>query len=330
MAGLRRAALIGFCLIAASAAEAAPLPTAPYGAWLDALEQEAIASGISPEIVHGALDAAMLDPRVVELDRKQPETTATFADYSRRILSPERIAEGRAALAQNEGVLNGVSQRYGVPPQIILALWGIESHFGRDSGSYEIVDSLATLAYEGRRADFFRGQLLDALRILDRTHMSPADLRGSWAGAMGQCQFMPSTYLKYAVAYDVSGAGGSAGDIWKNRADVFASIANYLAAEDWQAGAGWGREVDPGDQVTSTDIGPDHVMPLADWDARGVRDLDGTPLPGSDITAALIQPDGSDGRSFLVYDNFRALMRWNRSSYFALTVGLFADRIKEF
>jgi membrane-bound lytic murein transglycosylase B len=327
MAGLARGVFLACALLlAVSVARAAELPTASYAAWLGALEQDAISSGISSETVHGALDALMLDPRVVTLDQKQPEVTVTFADYSRRILSPERIAEGQEGLDQNSDLLDAVEKRTGVPAQVIVALWGIESHFGRDSGSYEIIDSLATLAYEGRRAEFFRGQLMDALRVLDRTHMPPSALRGSWAGAMGQCQFMPSTYLRYAVAYDT---GGSASDIWHNRADVFASIANYLAAEGWRPELTWGREVDPGDVLSAADIGLDHQYALGEWSAKGVRNLDGSPLPKRDLNASLIQPDGPEGRSFLVYDNFRALMHWNRSTYFATTVGLLADRIKD-
>jgi membrane-bound lytic murein transglycosylase B len=261
---------------------------------------------------------------VIELDQKQPEKTVTFDHYAHHIVSPDRIEEGRRLLGEYGDVLDQVSERYGVEPQVIVALWGIESSFGQDSGHYSIVDSLVTLAYEGRRAEFFRGELLDALRILDQEHISSSELRGSWAGAMGQCQFMPSTYLKYAVDYDRNGQH----DIWGSKRDVFASIANYLAAEGWNTDLTWGREVELEIDVTPDEIGLDHQHSLNEWATMGVHNLDGSHLPVRPLQASLIQPDGSDGRSFLVYDNFRALMRWNRSTYFATAVGLLADRIK--
>lgn len=318
------AAFASLLLIASCASNAATLPTASYRAWLLQLEQDAIASGITPETVHAALDNALPDDRVVALDQKQPETTVTFDHYAHRIVSADRIQKGRELLEDNTNELDAIAEKYGVQPQIIIALWGIESSFGQDSGHYNIVDSLLTLAYEGRRAEFFRGELFNALRILDQEHIPATALRGSWAGAMGQCQFMPSTYLRYAVDYDRDGQR----DIWSNRRDVWASIANYLAAEGWNPDLTWGREVELEQAVNASDIGLDHQYMLAEWQAKGVRNLDGSDLPQKPLQASLIQPDGSDGRTFLVYDNFRALMRWNRSTYFATSVGLLADRIK--
>ena len=308
-------------LLVALPAHAAP---EDFADWLQNLEQEAINEGISPQTVHEALDNVMVDDQVVELDHKQPETTATFESYVSRIVSPDRVEEARDMLEFNAATLRIVSQRYGVPPEIIVALWGIESRFGRNSGDREVIDSLVTLAYEGRRADFFRSQTKDALRILDQEHISSSALRGSWAGAMGQCQFMPSTYLKYAVDFDGKGMR----DIWNNRADVFASIANYLAAEGWDRNMTWGREVELEEEVDPADIGLDHQKSLAEWSRDGVRNLDGSQLPVRDLNASLVQPDGPNGRSFLVYDNYRALMKWNRSTYFATAVGLLADRMK--
>ena len=295
-----------------------------YSAWLQQLEQEAIESGIAPETVHAALDDVTPIDRVVELDQKQPEKTVTFDHYAHHVGSPERIEEGRRLLEDNEDELFQIANRYGVQPQIIVALWGIESSFGQDSGHFKIIDSLATLAYEGRRADFFRKELFDALRILEKENMSSSQLIGSWAGAMGQCQFMPSTYLHHAVDYDQNGRR----DIWNSRRDVWASIANYLASEGWSADLTWGREVELEDPVSADEIGLDHKHSLNEWAKMGVHSLDGSHLPNKELEASLIQPDGADGRSFLVYDNFRALMRWNRSTYFATTVGLMADRIK--
>jgi len=301
-----------------------PAAAQDFAEWLQQLEQEAISNRISPEVVHSALDYMVPDQQVVELDQKQPETTVTFEHYLHHVASAERIAEGRRLLSDNEDQLDEIADRYGVQPQIIVALWGIESSFGADSGHFSIVDSLATLAYEGRRADFFRGELFDALRILEAEKIEPSELRGSWAGAMGQCQFMPSTYLRYAVDYDQNGKR----DIWESRTDVWASIANYLASEGWSPDLTWGREVELEYPIPADEIGLEHTLLLEDWGKKGVRSADGLPLPQKHLMASLIQPDGSDGRSFLVYDNYRALIRWNRSTYFATAVGLMADRIK--
>lgn len=296
----------------------------PYAQWLQQTENDALVAGISPATVHAALDNTSPDQRVIDLDQKQPEHTITFATYIKHTLTADRIRVGHQMMQQYADVLDEVSRRYGVPPQVIVALWGIESSFGRDSGDFPVVSSLATLAYEGRRASLFHDELIQALKIIDQTHIQPEQLRGSWAGAMGQCQFMPSTYLKHSASY----AGRGSADIWHNTYDVFASIANYLQSEGWRSDLTWGREVDPGGDVTSADIGLDTHKSLQEWSNLGVRNPDGSALPNKPLMASLIQPDGTDGRSFLVYDNYRAIMRWNRSTYFATTIGLFADRIK--
>jgi membrane-bound lytic murein transglycosylase B len=317
---LWRVLLILLCVVAPLSAHA---QNNDFATWLQDLEQEAISDGITLETVHAALDPVTLDKHVLDLDQTQPETIVSFDTYVSRTVTPERVERGREEMQQYAVLLNTISQRYGVLPQIIVALWGIESSFGRTTGHYEIVDSLATLAYQGRRADFFRAQLMDALRILDRAHMPASALRGSWAGAMGQCQFMPSTYLKYAVAY----TNGVRSDIWDSEPDVFASIANYLAAEGWDSDLTWGQEVELENQPAPAVVGLTHHRSLEEWSRMGVRNSDGSALPDSDLQASLIQPDGPDGRSFIVYDSFRALMRWNRSDYFATAVGLLANRI---
>lgn len=315
-------------LLTSCASSAAPLSRpafdAGFAGWLQQLEADALANGVSPDTVHAALDNAMPDERVVELDQKQPETTVTFDRYVHRVATPERVQAGRELLLAHGAELNQISRQFGVQPEVIVALWGIESSFGHDSGHYGIIDSLVTLAYEGRRADFFRGELIAALKVLDQEHITPEALRGSWAGAMGQCQFMPSTYLRYAVDYNLDGRR----DIWTDSLDVWASIANYLAAEGWSGSTGWGHEVQLTQELSGTEIGLENKRSLAQWAAMGVRNAGGAALPASLMQASLIQPDGADGRSFLVYDNFRALMRWNRSTYFATTVGILADRIR--
>ena len=303
-----------------------PAPSPSYRAWLATMESEAIASGINPVVVHNALDNAVLNPRVVELDRKQPEKTITFASYVGRNLTDGRVSSGHQRLVDNFTALSAASQRYGVPPQVIVALWGMESSFGQNMGSSNVVNSLTTLAYEGRRAAFFRKELINALRVLERENIGPASLKGSWAGAMGQCQFMPSTYLSYAVDADADGRV----DIWNDTNDVFASIAHYLSAEGWRSDYGWGQEVNTDSVPSDAEAGLDHPRLAGEWKRLGVRTLDGQALVnGSELSLSLIQPDDSGGRSFLVTDNFRAVMRWNRSTYFATTVGLFSDAIKQ-
>lgn len=312
------AALFAVCVLAASPAAAFSDPD-----WLAQLQQQALNEGVSAQTVHAALDAFEPDERVVELDRKQPEGTATFANYRRNIVSPARVAKGVETYRRHEAALRAAEARTGVPAAMIVALWGIESTYGRFPGNFETVTSLATLAYEGRRATFFRGELMAALKIIDRLGIAPSQLRGSWAGAMGQCQFMPSTYLRSAA----DGDGDGTADIWANADDVIASIAAYLAAEGWKADMIWGREVGA-TALDASYVGLDQVRDLAEWARLGVTNPDGTPLPRRQLTASLIRPDGENGPSFLVYDNFRAVMRWNKSTYFATSAGLLADAIR--
>lgn len=295
-----------------------------YQLWLQQLANEAVAEGISPQVVQQALSQAMLDDSVVELDQRQPESTISFQTYLNNTLRPERLSKGQNLLSEHHQSLKSVSARYGVPASVIVALWGVESGFGNNMGSYNVIDSLVTLAYEGRRASFFRKELLHALRIMDEENLDSSQMLGSWAGAMGQSQFMPSTYRHYAVDHDQDGRR----DIWNNELDVFASIANYLAAEGWKSGVTWGREVKLTRPVSTDYVGLGTKRSLASWSKMGVRMANGKKLPMKDIKASLIQPDGREGRSFLVYDNFRALMRWNKSTYFATSVGLLSDRLE--
>lgn len=325
MAKMRSRFILTGALALVSCAHTQPLRAQTQDLWLQQIERQAIEDGVSPATVHDALDNFSPNPRVVELDQRQPETTITFAAYRRNIVTEARARKGAELMDRYASQLGEIERQTGVPPQITVALWGVESSFGANMGDFETVNSLATLAYEGRRADFFRAELIAALHILDQEHMSAGELRGSWAGAMGQCQFMPSTYLKYAVDADHTGHR----DIWADPIDVMASIANYLAAEGWQSDLTWGREVEAGDNISSSDVGLGQTRSLAEWTKKGVTNIDGSPLPSRDLQASLLRPDGEDGPSFLVYDNIRALMRWNRSTYFALSVGLLADAIKQ-
>ncbi len=297
--------------------------TEDFPHWLAELKRDAAGQGVPAAVVDSALDGLTPLPRVLELDQKQPETTITFQDYISRLLVPERIKKGRALRREKRRLLGSVTRRYGVSPKTIMALWAVESSYGQAMGSFRVVDALATLAYDGRRPDLFRAELIAALRILGRERFTSGDLKGSWAGAMGQPQFMPSTYLKYAVAYGHDGPA----DIWRNPGDVFASAANYLAALGWRRDQTWGREVRLPHAFREDWLGLSTGKTLAEWARLGVRTRDGRALPPSAIAASVVAPDGLSGRTFVVYDNFRTIMKWNHSTYFALAVGLLGDAI---
>lgn len=323
---LRRSFLAGLSGVLAAAPRRGRAAEMEFDAWLKSFRQEAVAKGIPAAVVDQSLAGVAPIPRVLELDRRQPETTLTFNEYITRVVNPGRIESGRARLAEHRDLLARVSHTYGVQPRFIVALWGIETDFGRITGNFSIIAALATLAYDGRRSAFFREELLNALRIVAKGHVGAQELRGSWAGAMGQSQFMPSTYLAYAVDFD----GDGKADIWSSRPDVFASAANYLAKVGWRGDETWGREVrlPPGFDRALIDHNK-MQKPLTDWQALGVRRADGGDLPARDLTAALVQPGGAEGPTFLIYNNYRVLLRWNRSLYFATAVGFLADRISE-
>lgn len=295
----------------------------PFEQWLEEMKAEALSRGISRTTVDEALGMIEPIPRVIELDRSQPEFTLTFREYIAQVGSDERIAKGKERLAKYRSLLNSVSAEYGVPPQMIVALWGIETDFGRLTGGFQVVPALATLAHDGRRSNFFRKELMNALTIIDQGHVRAADMMGSWAGAMGQCQFMPSSFLRAAV--DANGDGRK--DIWKTQADIFASAANLLRRNGWERGRTWGRPVSLPANFDQTLVGLDTQMRLAEWQRLGVRRFDGRDLPRVDIDASVIMPEGAGGPAFIVYNNFRAILKWNRSDYFALTAGYLADRI---
>ncbi|HET6519421.1 MAG TPA: lytic murein transglycosylase [Geminicoccaceae bacterium] len=313
-------------LAAAMAAPPSPALARDFAAWLEDFRDDALARGIRRETLDRALADVAPIPRVVELDRNQPERRFTFEEYRQRVLTPARIDQGRERFRRHRELLERVSAEYGVPPQVIVALWGIESSYGQSTGGYPVIASLATLAFDGRRAEFFRGELLNALTILDRGEIAPQDMTGSWAGAMGQSQFMPSSYLRSAVDFD----GDGRRDIWTSLPDVFASMANYLARAGWERGYIWGRRVQAPGDLPAAAVGLEVRKPLPEWRRLGVRRADGGALPAADIPASLVRPDGADGaRAYLAYHNFRVLLNWNRSTYFALAVGELADLIRD-
>lgn len=295
-----------------------------FAVWLDGVRKEALQQGISQATVDAALgkDLAPI-PRVIELDRRQTEFTVTFERYLEITMPPARIEKGRQLMAQNKELLFQIQGRFGVQPQYLVALWGIESSFGEKQGTFPVVAALATLAYDGRRSAFFRKELFNALRILNEGHITPAEMRGSWAGAMGQNQFMPSSFVNNAIDFD----GDGRRDIWGTPADVLASAANYLARSGWRPEQPWGVKVEVPANLDPALINPDATKPAAQWQALGIRRVDGQELPTQAGEGALIQPGGAGNPTFLVFDNFRAIMKWNKSTFFATAAGLLADQL---
>lgn len=309
---------------------------AGFQAWLQALIVEARERGISEDLIQQVLVPVTPIPQVVSNDRNQAEFVETLDTYLERRVTDWRITTGRARLAQHRAVLEAVEAEYGVPARIIVAIWGIETNYGNFTGGTDVIQALVTLAYDPRRSEFFRRELFSALDILEQGHVSPAQMRGSWAGAMGQSQFMPSSFVQYAVDFD----GDGRRDIWGTEADVFASIANYLRQANWQPGERWGREVqlpadyhDRADQWQLTEFSDTcsvlrrHTLqlPVDDWQAVGLRQVSGADLPRSDMPASVVLPDGVEGRAFLTYTNFRAILRYNCANSYALAVATLAD-----
>jgi membrane-bound lytic murein transglycosylase B len=317
----RRSAL-GLAFLIATAASAAANDV-DFPTWLAALKQEARQAGVRDATLERAFAGVQPIARVIELDRKQPEKTMTFAQYMERVVTQTRITEARRKLDENRALLDTISRHFGVQPRFIVALWGIETNFGQNMGSFPVVASLATLAYDGRRSTFFRKELLNALKILDDGHIAPTAMLGSWAGAMGQSQFMPSSFLAYA--YDWNGDGRR--DFWGTREDVFASIANYLAKSGWKGNAGWGGEVRLPPSFDARLAGLEMKKPLDFWRGVGVQHPDGRALEAAPGEASVVLPGGNEGPALLVTDNYRTILKWNNSVYFASAVGYLADNL---
>lgn len=299
-------------------------PPGDFPAWLEGVRREALARGVDQLILDAALGGVEPIPRVLELDQRQPEFTDTFLNYLDRRVTEQRVEEGRKQLRQHGRLLKRVSRQYGIPAHILVAFWGLETHYGKFLGPYPVPAALATLAYDNRRADFFRRQLLDALDILQAGHIAPQDMKGSWAGAMGHLQFMPSTFKAYAVDTD----GDERKDVWNSLPDAFASAANYLNEMGWRSGETWGREVRLPRDFDWSLAGPEVKKTVAAWRALGVSRADGKPLPRlANISGAILLPQGLAGPAFLVYRNFDAILTWNHSVHYALAVGYLSDRL---
>ncbi len=294
-----------------------------FDAWLEGVRQEARERGIGEATIETALSGISPIERVVQLDRRQPEFKLTFDQYMTRVVTGARIKKGRARLAEHRGLLRQISAKYNVQPRFILALWGIETDFGRFLGGFPVIGALASLAYDGRRSAYFRKELFNALTVVDQGHIAAKDMMGSWAGAMGQNQFMPSSFLRYAVDHD----GDGRRDIWGTTADIFASSANYLSKVGWRGDQTWGRMVRLPDRFDPGLVGLKTRKGLRDWQKLGVRRPDGSDLPTRNLRSSILLPGGASGPAYVVYDNFRAILRWNRSNFFAAAVGTLSDRI---
>jgi membrane-bound lytic murein transglycosylase B len=310
------------------------LPPQTFVEWLSALRSEAVARGITEATLDRALTGLEPLPIVLERDRSQAELVLTLDEYLQRRLTRPMVKTARKMGAQHRALLRKVSAKYGVPSGIIVAIWGLESNYGRFSGVRPTIATLATLAYDPRRSTMFREELFNALKILDSGDVEPAALRGSWAGALGQPQFMPSSFLEFAQDFD----GDGRRDIWKSTADVFASIANYLSAHGWTRGRTWGREVKVPVAIADAvaEAAPlqetgclaerqmSVALPLSKWRTLGVRTLTGAKLPVADLQASLI---AAGPRRFLVYPNYQALLAYNCAHAYGLSVALLADRV---
>jgi membrane-bound lytic murein transglycosylase B len=341
---------VGIAAVAALAAIATPVPTLdaqapseatapdrpPFPDWLAAFRVEAVAKGLKAETVDAALTGLEPLEVVVQRDRSQAEAVLSIETYVQRRLTRTFIRTARQRLVDQRAILGQVANRYHVQPRFIVAIWGLESNFGRFGGVRPIVQALATLAWEGRREALFRGELLAALEILDRGYIDPPELKGSWAGAMGQTQFMPSSYLQFAQDFD----GDGHRDIWKSTPDVFASIANYLQAHGWDGAETWGREVrlpaggwrgiiervGTRTEGCRAERAMTEALPMERWRALGVKTVSGGALPKVARNGSLVS---AGRRTFLVYRNYEAILDYNCAHAYALTVALLADRMAD-
>ncbi len=305
-------------------AEAACPPAGrDFGRWLSEFRDRAVAAGVAPAVAARALAGLTPDPEVVRRDRHQPEFTRAMWDYISTAVSASRVARGRALLTRHRQVLDAITARFGVPGSVIVAIFGLETDYGGFTGGFSLVRSLATLGFSGRRRGFGCVQLFHALRLIERNDLAPSALTGSWAGATGLTQFIPSSLARYGVDFDQDGRI----DIWRSHADAFASTANHLVRAGWRAGAPWGLEVVLPSGFDWRMAAPDQTRPVADWAWLGVRPAaDGARLPPPDLAARVEVPAGHRGPAFLVTDNFQAILGYNNATSYALAVGLLSDR----
>jgi lytic murein transglycosylase len=326
------ATILAISIYAAPAQAQSPYPPAnpptcrtsgTFEAWLQAFRKEALDSGISRATVTSVLDGMTMDPGVIARDRKQGFFAQSFLAFSDKLISQGRIQNGTARLKQHRDLFAKVEKQYGVPGPVITAFWALESDYGSVVGKLPILRALATLAYDCRRPDMFRVELMDALRIIDRGDLTAEEMIGSWAGELGQTQFLPSHYLKHAIDYD----GDGRRDLITSVPDVIASSANFIAHLGWQRDQPWLEEVQVPGQLDweQADLAIQH--PRGKWAAWGVKRIDGSPLPGDAVPASLVLPMGRYGPAFLAYQNFQIYLKWNQSLNYCLTAAYLATRL---
>lgn len=322
----RAIAFVLLCLLTpAAGAETPP----DWDQWLSELRAEAAGKGIRPDILDRALTGLEPDPEILQRDRKQAEFTMTAPEYLAKVVSDAKVTRGREMAAAHQELLARIGAKYGVQPRFILAIWGVESFYGTYTGKKPVVTSLATLAYDRRRSKFFRQQLLASLEMVNRGYIELENMKGSWAGAMGQPQFIPTSYLAYAVDED----GDGRRDIWSSYADIFGSIANYLSEHGWNDSQTWGRQVSVPETIRKqwaslANRNMTEDKGLQEWARLGVRRSDGGMLPAPNIPARLVAPDGIKGPYYATYANFRRIMAYNPSYLYALAIGTLSDRIE--
>jgi lytic murein transglycosylase len=300
-----------------------PVPNAGYDAWVAGFRSRALSQGISAATFDNAFAQAGFLPGVIERDRNQTEFTRSLEDYLAIAASEERVANGRTALRQYGPTLSQIEARYGVEPRVVTAVWCMESSYGTRRGNVEVISALSTLAYEGRRGSFFEQQLVAALRILQNGDVSPKGMTGSWAGAMGHTQFIPTSYLAYAV--DFTGDGRR--DIWSDDpSDALASTAAYLARSGWKHGQPWGVEVRLPAGFNTGQAGRGTRRSPSDWAAQGVRDMDGRTVPDYG-PASIIIPMGTSGPAFMIFNNFTVITRYNNAESYVIGIGHLSDRL---
>lgn len=334
---LKSQAKAATAVAAVSAAPVAAVNKGSFEQYASALKKEALHRGYSKTLVHEVFASLKHYQSAVVADKKQPEFTETLDTYLPKRISKQRISLARKYYKENQQELESIGKKYGVQPRFIVALWGLESSFGKIMGNYSVPSALATMVYDGRREAFFKTEFFLALDILQQGHVKLADMKGSWAGAMGQSQFMPSAFMSYAQ----DGDGDGHINIWQSRLDAFASIANYLKTRGWDDSQTWGREVKvpkgfdfsyvipkgSKDRTQWLEWWAKSERSLAAWQTLGVRTTEGKALPKRDLKAALVMPDDEHGRVYLAYSNYQTLMHWNRSYYFVTSVGYLADLI---
>lgn len=304
------------------AARAARAQDQGFDRFVDGVMAEARRAGIRDATLQAAFAGVAPNNRVIELDRNQPEFKLTWPEYRAKVLPDTRLQLARQNYGRERTLLAEIQRRFAVDPAIVMGIWGVESNFGSNKGNYRLVEALSTLAWEGRRASYFRKELINALRILDNGDVGPAKLTGGWAGAMGQPQFMPSSYLAYAVDFD----GDGRRDIWDSKPDVFGSIANYMGKNGWRNGEPSAQPVSVPASINPATATRDNRRSLGTWMEMGVRREDGSPFSRAEVQGALIMPTGiAPGQGFMVYSNFNSIRRYNPSDFYALAVTLLGD-----